>query len=98
MLVKKYQQLFNKEITLIFLLFLLSFLIRIPIILIYGDTSLDHEWKHLVGNLIENGRLVYESFDGILLPNLWMPPLYAYYVYVFLAFGLESQNYILTIL
>ena len=27
-----------------------------------------------------------------------MPPLYAYYVYVFLAFGLESQNYILTIL
>jgi len=98
MLVKKYQQLFNKEITLIFLLFLLSFQIRIPIILIYGDTSLDHEWKHLVGNLIENGRLVYESFDGILLPNLWMPPLYAYYLYIFSFIGLNYENYIFLIL
>ena len=98
MLVKKYQQLFNKEINLIFLLFFLSVLIRIPIILIYGDTSLDHEWKHLVGNLIENGRLVYESFDGILLPNLWMPPLYAYYLYIFSFIGLSNENYIFLIL
>ena len=53
----------------------------------------------LVYNLIENGKLVYETFDnGFLLPNLWMPPLYPYYLYCFSFFGLEDQNYILLIL
>jgi len=98
MLIKNFQNFKNKEVNLLLLLFSLSVLVRIPIILIYGDTSLDHEWKHLVRNLIENGQLVYESFEGILLPNLWMPPLYAYYLYVFSFIGLEHQNYVFLIL
>ena len=98
MLVKNYRQFKNKETNILILLVLLSVFIRIPIILIYGDTSLDHEWKHLVHNLIVHGQLVYESFYGFLLPNLWMPPLYAYYLYIFSFIGLEDQNYILLIL
>tara|TARA_B100000029_G_scaffold515027_1_gene620161 strand:+ start:1335 stop:2624 length:1290 start_codon:yes stop_codon:yes gene_type:complete len=99
MLIENYRQLKNKkELNIIIFLFLLSFFIRIPIILIYGDTSLDHEWKHLVNNLILHGQLVYESFDDFLLPNLWMPPLYAYYLYIFSFFGLENNNYVLLIL
>ena len=78
---------------------LFSAFIRIPVILIYGDSNLEHEWEPLVNNLIEHGQLVYEIFDnGILLPNLWMPPLYAYYLYCFSFFGLEDQNYIRLIL
>ena len=88
----------NKGIKLLIFLFLLSVSIRIPIILIYGDTSLEHEWKFLVQNLILHGQLAYESFGEFLLPNLWMPPLYAYYLYVFSFIGLENQNYILLIL
>ena len=98
MLLKIYHQLQNKEAVTIITLILLSVFLRIPVVLIYGDTSLDHEWKHLVQNLIVHGQLVYESFDDFLLPNLWMPPLYAYYLYIFSFFGLEDQNYILLVL
>tara|TARA_B100000029_G_scaffold509958_1_gene600333 strand:+ start:12318 stop:13619 length:1302 start_codon:yes stop_codon:yes gene_type:complete len=98
MLLKIYHQLKNRETGTIITLILLSVFLRIPVVLIYGDTSLDHEWKHLVQNLIVHGQLVYENFDDFLLPNLWMPPLYAYYLYIFSFFGLEDQNYILLVL
>ena len=88
----------NRETSLLFLLFLISLVARIPVVLMYGDESLDHEWKHLVYNLIVNGQLVYETFDNFLLPNLWMPPLYAYYIYIFSFFGLEDQSFVLLIL
>jgi len=99
MFLNSYHQSENKEIYVLVLLILFSIIIRIPVILIYGDTSLENEWQLLVYNLIENGKLVYETFDnGFLLPNLWMPPLYPYYLYCFSFFGLEDQNYILLIL
>ena len=99
MFLNNYHQLKNKEIYVLASLTLFSVIVRIPVILIYGDTSLEHEWGLLVNNLIEHGQLVYEIFDnGYLLPNLWMPPLYAYYLYCFSFLGLEDQNYILLIL
>jgi len=102
MLLKNYHYLKNKEIYLLILLILFSIFIRIPIIFLYGDTALENEWRILVNNLTNHGILSFDYHDQnlakYLFPNLYMPPLYAYYVYVFLAFGLESQNYILTIL
>ena len=99
MFLNSYHQSKNKEIYVLVLLMLFSALIRIPVILIYGDTSLENEWGLLVNNLIKHGQLIYEIFDnGFLLPNLWMPPLYAYYLYCFSFLGLEDQNYILLIL
>ena len=99
MSLNNYHQLKNKEIYVLTLLVLFSAILRIPVILMYGDTSLVNEWQYLVYNLIEHGKLVYETFDnGFLLPNLWMPPLYAYYLYCFSFFNLEDQNYILLIL
>jgi len=98
MLMNNFSNLKYKEINILFLLFSVSFIVRLAIVLIYGDTSLDHEWKHLVNNLIVHGQLVYESFDGFLLPNLWMPPLYPYYIYIFSFIGLEGQNYVFVVL
>ena len=99
MFLHNYHYLKNKEVITLFFLFLLSFFLRIPIIFLYGDTSLDHEWQHLVYNLIEHKQLVYQTFDnGFLLPNLWMPPLYAYYLYLFTFLNLETQSFILLIL
>ena len=99
MFLNSYHQIKSKEIYVLTFLILFSAFIRIPVILIYGDSNLEHEWELLVNNLIEHGQLVYEIFDnGMLLPNLWMPPLYAYYLYCFSFFGLEDQNYIRLIL
>ena len=102
MFLKNYHYLKNKEIYLLILLILFSIFIRIPVIFLYGDIALENEWLILVNNLSKHGILAFDYHDQnlakYLFPNLYMPPLYAYYVYVFLAFGLESQNYILTIL
>jgi len=93
-----FQHLKGKESTIIILLILFSVLIRIPAILMFGDTSLENEWKVLVENLILHGTLSFRNLDGYLLPNLYMPPLYAYYLYLFSVFNLENQNYIQLIL
>ena len=99
MFVKNFQHLKNSELNTAAFLFLISFFIRIPIIIIFGDEGLDYEWKNLVYNLVYNGKLVWQTFEnGFLLPNLWMPPLYAYYLYLLTFFSLENQNYIFLVL
>ena len=93
-----YQFLKKKEIFVLALLFSISILVRIPTILIFGDTSLENEWKIIVNNLIVYETLSFRSFDEFLLPNLFMPPLYSYYLYFFSIFNLQEQNYIQLIL
>ena len=86
MYLKNYQQLKNKETYLLIFLFLFSFFIRIPSIFIFGDTSLENEWKILVNYLTEYGKL-YSIFPSLVnsgdffVPNVFMPPLYAFYLY-----------------
>ena len=63
MFLNNYYQSKNRGIYILALLILFSVAVRIPAILIYGDTSLEHEWGLLVNNLIEHGQLVYEIFD-----------------------------------
>ena len=100
----------NKEVYTLILLVLFSVSIRIPVVFVYGDAGLEFEWKFLVENLIEYKQLGWKNCefaysitkvcfeDGLILPNLWMPPLYAYYLYFFTFFNLQEQNYILLIL
>ena len=102
MYLNNYQYLKNKETVKLVLLILFSLLIRIPVILIFGDSSLEHEWAVLVNNLIVNKTLAFyyldPALDKFLLPSIWMPPLYAYYLYFFSFFNLEQQQYIQLIL
>jgi len=93
-----YHYLKNKEKYILSCLFLVTIFLRIPGLILYGDTKLDHEWEILVNNLIVHGKLVYQTFDGFLLPNLWMPPLYPYYIYFFTFFYLSDQNLVSLIL
>ena len=88
----------KKEINILILLILFSIFIRIPTIFIFGDTSLENEWKIIVENLIEHKKFSLRSFDKFFLPNLFMPPLYAFYLYFFSIFNLEQPNYILLVL
>ena len=98
MFFSNYQYFKNKETFILTLLILFSIFIRIPVIFQFGDLSLEHEWKILVNNLILHGTLSFRNLDGFLLPNLFMPPLYAFYLYFFSIFNLVEQNYILLIL
>jgi len=98
MYLNNYQHLKNKETFLFIFLILFSVLIRIPTIILFGDVSLENEWKILVDNLILHGTLSFRNFDGFLIPNLYMPPLYAYYLYLFSMFNFQEQNYIQLIL
>ena len=102
MFLGNYHHLKNKEIYILALLVLFSIFIRVPVIFLFGDTSLENEWLILVNNLINHGTLAFtyhdESLAKFLFPNLYMPPLYAYYLYFFSIFNFEEQNYILIIL
>ena len=97
MLLNNYLKL-KQETLLLILLFIFSFFVRIPIIIFLGDTSVENEWEFLLYNLVNHKTLSFEEFDGFLLPNLLMPPLYAYYLYILSFFNLENQNFILLIL
>ena len=88
----------NKETLIIILLFFFSLFARIPVILILGDVTLDNEWGILLYNLINHNTLSLHKFDEFLLPNLWMPPLYAYYLYLLSFFNFENQNFVLLVL
>ena len=78
MFLHQYHYLKNKEISILIFLFLFSTLIRIPAIFIFGDLTLENEWKDIVYNLINKNQLLYKGS-----PNLFMPPLYAFYLYFF---------------
>ena len=88
----------KQKSTFLVLLFFISVLVRIPVILIYGDTTIENEWNPLLDNLVNHGTLALKEFDGYLLPNLLMPPLYAYYLYLFTFLKLEAHNLIFLIL
>ena len=88
----------QNENNLIIILFLFSALIRVPVVIILGDTHLDNEWGTLLYNLINHNTLSQQQFGDFLLPNLWLPPLYAYFIYILSFSGLENQNLIILIL
>ena len=110
MILSRFSAILDKEKNILIFLFLVSVLIRIPIAIIYGDTGLEYEWKTLVENLTTYKQLGWKNCEfayfstsvclkeGFILPNLWMPPLYAYYLYFFTFFNLGDQNYIILIL
>jgi hypothetical protein len=87
MFLDNYHHIRNKEIYIVIFLILFSIVIRLPVVFMFGDSNIENEWGYLYQNLIIHGRLIYENFDGALLPNLWMPPLYAYYIYFFSIFS-----------
>ena len=102
MYLNNYQLPIKKETLILILLFLFSVLIRIPIILIYGDKSLENEWEVIVENLKIHGTFAFSYYDPnleeLLLPNVLMPPLYAYYLYFFSFLNIGEQSYIYLIL
>ena len=82
----------EKEYRFIFFLFSISLFSRVIIAYLYGDRDLENEWMVLVENLYFNNSLSLLKFDDFFLPNLWMPPIYAYFAYLHaLIFGFNEN-------
>ena len=61
MYLNNYTYLEKRETFIIILLLLFSIFIRIPIILLYGDTNLENEWAALYNNLTTHGTLALKN-------------------------------------
>ena len=98
MYLNNYQHLKNKETYLLIFLFLLSLLVRILAILIFGEIYLADEWRILVNDLYDYGKFSLINFGDFFMPNLFMPPLYAFYLYCFKFFNFSTELYIQAVL
>ena len=87
----------------IYFVLILSLASRIIASLYLSDTRIDMEWGKLIYNLSTQGILGINVYDGIsvkhayaqlndqVLPSVFMPPLYAYFIYVI---KIISQNFL----
>ena len=74
--------LFAKDKNLFFLFFITAFISRSLSAYYYGDRSLENEWAILVNNLYYFNSYSLLVFDDLFVPNLWMPPIYGYFIYL----------------
>lgn len=75
-------KLINKHFYNIFLAISISFILRLLLLDSYGDHSFENEWGILFNNLKNSGVLAYRSFEDNLIPSVYMPPLYVYFIFI----------------
>jgi len=64
------------------LLLIFSLLIRVIAVFYFGDEKIEYEWSILVNNLYEHGILAFHSFKDELIPSVYMPPLYVFFIFL----------------
>ncbi len=72
----------------------ISIILRILLLNEYGDTELVNEWGTLFNNLKYNNILALRSFEGVLIPTVYMPPLYVYFIYLVDILILGNEQYL----
>ena len=73
---------FNLKSSFLFWLIALSFFIRVIIAYFFGDQHLENEWKILLHNLINHNSYSFFKFNDQLIPSLFMPPMYPFFLYL----------------
>ena len=82
----------DNQINFFFSIFLFSLIARSIVAYYFGDRSLENEWAVLVSNLYNFGSFSLLKFNELFVPNLWMPPIYGYFIYLHaLIFGLNDN-------
>ena len=71
-----------------------ALLIRVVGIILFGDTVIDKEWGIILQNLNEKGILSVREVKGVPVPNIFMPPLYPFFLYAVKIF--VSNSFFLT--
>lgn len=83
---------FDNQKNLFLIIFTISLFSRAIIAYFYGDRFLENEWAILVKNLYNFGHFSLLKFGDVFPPNLWMPPIYGYFIYLHaLVFGLNEK-------
>ena len=72
---------FNFTTTKLYIVLLLSLIARAIVIYLFGDSQIDKEWGAMLYNLEHNQILSSRSVNGVPVPNLFMPPLYAWFLF-----------------
>jgi len=92
------EKFFDNQKFLISIIIIISLIVRIPVIHFYGDNRLDHEWLVIVNNLINHNEFAFRNFENFYVPNLYMPPLYAWFIYIFKLLNLNDADSLTLIL
>jgi len=92
------KKIFENKKLLISAIIIVSLIIRIPAIYFFGDSRLENEWFFLINNLAKEKEFAFRNFGNFYIPNLYMPPLYAWFLYIFKLLNLSNENYINLIL
>ena len=64
----------------------------------FGDNALDMEWKTIYENLVNLNSFSYYKIREHNVPSIYMPPLYAYFIYTFSFLGLGEFATVKTII
>ena len=72
---------------------LLSFILRIVFVFFVRDSAIENEWGILLNNLIEHKSYSFYTFDSQLLPSAYMPPMYAFFLYIIKIISNFEQNH-----
>ena len=87
-----------KKFPLIIFLISISFFSRAIAIYFFGDTSLDYEWGVIISNLEKSNIFGFRTVDGVVVPNIFMPPLYPFFLYIIKIITNDSNYFVQIIL
>ncbi len=96
--IHSYKKKFHNQKLLINIIIVVALISRIPVIYFFGDSGLQNEWLVIIKNLTNHEEFAFRNFGGFFVPNLYLPPLYIWFLYIFNIFNLSYENYINLIL
>ena len=80
-------------------LILFSLLLRLITVYFVRDNHLDNEWQILLNNLVNYKSYSFYTFDNQLIPSAYMPPMYAFFIYLIrVATSFEGINLVYSVI
>jgi len=75
-----------KNVKFLIILLIVAAITRLSSVYFFGDKQISNEWGIMVDSLENYGILASRNINGQFVPNIFMPPLYAYFLYSFKIF------------
>ena len=85
---------FNLKFSLLFWLVILSFFTRFGVGYTLGDQNIENEWGILVNNLINYKSFSFYKIDDQIIPSVYMPPMYPFFLYFIKIITFEKVNFV----
>ena len=81
----------------LYLLLIVSFILRLACTYFIRDFHFDHEWNILLDNLIKYKSYSYYTFNNQLIPSAVLPPLYPFFLYSIKLISFTDKNNLLNL-